>query len=59
MTASVAVQPAEKSTPQDRGSLATMTMKLLDHWGLSTEDQAALLGLAANNRSALSRYRRG
>jgi len=36
-----------------------MTMKLFDHWGLSTEDQAALLGLAANNRAALSRYRKG
>jgi hypothetical protein len=36
-----------------------MTMKLFDHWGLSTEDQAALLGLAANNRAALGRYRKG
>ncbi|NCS66666.1 MAG: hypothetical protein COS39_00690 [Hydrogenophilales bacterium CG03_land_8_20_14_0_80_62_28] len=47
------------SPPQDRGSLATMTMKLFDHWGLPTDDQAALLGLAPRNRSALSRYRKG
>jgi hypothetical protein len=50
---------AGNSVTQDRGSLATMTMKLFDYWGLSTEDQAALLGLAANNRAALSRYRKG
>jgi hypothetical protein len=50
---------AESATTQDRESLAMMTMKLLDHWNLSTEDQAALLGLAPHNRSALSRYRKG
>ena len=50
---------AGNSATQDRGTLATMTMKLLDHWGLSTEDQATLLGLAANNRAALGRYRKG
>jgi hypothetical protein len=36
-----------------------MVMALLDHWRLSTEDQAALLGLAASNRAALTRYRKG
>jgi hypothetical protein len=48
-------------TPQevDRGALAKMTMQLLDHWDLSTEDQLALLGLASSNRSALGRYRQG
>ncbi len=45
--------------PQDRGALAKMVMALLDHWKLSTEDQAALLGLAASNRAALTRYRKG
>jgi hypothetical protein len=45
--------------PEDRGALARMTMKLLDHWQLSTEDQAALLGLAPSNRAALGRYRKG
>jgi len=43
----------------DRGALATMVMTLLDHWKLSTEDQAALLGVAPSNRAALSRYRKG
>ena len=36
-----------------------MVMTLLDHWELSTEDQAALLGIATSNRSALSNYRSG
>jgi len=44
---------------EDRGALARMIMKLFDHWSLSTEDQAALLGLAASNRAALGRYRNG
>lgn len=49
----------EMITPQDRGMLARMVMTLLDHWKLSTEDQAALLGIAASNRAALTRYRKG
>ncbi len=44
---------------QDRGALAQMVMALMDHWKLSTEDQAALLGIAASNRAALTRYRKG
>lgn len=55
-TATVEVPAAP---PQDRGALARMTMQLLDHWQLATDDQAALLGLAPRNRSALSRYRKG
>ena len=51
--------PADAGAAEDRGALARMVMKLLDHWQLSTEDQAALLGLAASNRAALGRYRRG
>lgn len=47
------------SASEDRGALARMVMSLLDHWTLSTEDQAALLGIAASNRAALARYRRG
>lgn len=52
---------AERQVPasQDRGALAKMVMNLLDHWRLSTEDQAALLGIATSNRAALSNYRRG
>ena len=34
-------------------------MTLLDHWKLPTGDQAALLGIAASNRAALTRYRKG
>ena len=44
---------------EDRGALAKMVMTLLDHWALSTEDQAALLGIASSNRAALTRYRKG
>lgn len=44
---------------EDKGALAKMTMALLDHWQLSTEDQAALLGIAGSNRAALTRYRKG
>lgn len=47
------------TTTQDRGALAKMVMTLLDHWKLTTEDQAALLGIASNNRAALTRYRKG
>ncbi len=56
MTAAVELAPAGS---QDRGALAKMVMTLLDHWALSTEDQAALLGIAASNRAALTRYRKG
>ncbi|NYH25993.1 MbcA/ParS/Xre antitoxin family protein [Paraburkholderia bryophila] len=34
-------------------------MSLFDHWNLSSEDQAVLLGLAPGNRPALARYRKG
>jgi hypothetical protein len=49
----------QAAVSQDRGALAKMVMALLDHWKLSTEDQAALLGLATSNRAALARYRKG
>jgi hypothetical protein len=44
---------------KDRGTLAKMILTLFDHWNLTTEDQALLLGLASTNRAALSRYRKG
>ncbi|MDP1526385.1 MAG: MbcA/ParS/Xre antitoxin family protein [Rhodocyclaceae bacterium] len=52
---------ADREVPasQDRGALAKKVIILLDHWKLSTEDQAALLGITASNRAALSNYRRG
>ena len=42
-----AIAELEPLSSTDRGALAKMVMTLLDHWGLSTEDQAALLGIAA------------
>ena len=54
-----AAAAVETVASADRGALARMVMKLLEHWQLGTEDQAALLGLAAGNRAALGRYRRG
>lgn len=54
-----AVLEPQTTATQDRGALAKMVMALLDHWKLTTEDQAALLGLASNNRTALTRYRKG
>ena len=44
---------------EDKGALAKMVMTLLEHWQLPTDDQAALLGIAASNRAALTRYRKG
>ena len=46
-------------TQEDRGALAKMVITLFDHWKLTTEDQAILLGLAPANRGALTRYRKG
>lgn len=59
MTAAAERPAAVAPVAEDRGALARMVMTLLDHWALSTEDQAALLGLAASNRATLARYRRG
>ena len=54
-----AIAEREVNASEDRGALARMVMTLLDHWNLSTEDQTALLGIAASNRAALSNYRSG
>ena len=43
----------------DRGKISKMLIALLLHWGLSTEEQLSLLGLAKTNRAALTRYRHG
>jgi hypothetical protein len=43
----------------ERAELAKMAMRLFEHWQLPTEDQLSLLGLATNNRAALTRYRKG
>ena len=42
-----------------RERLARMVTQLFDHWGVSTAEQAALLGLSVDNRSTLARYRKG
>src|SRR4030095_12076015 len=46
-------------TREARERLARMVMQLFEHWGVSTSEQAALLGLSPDNRSTLSRYRKG
>src|SRR4029450_9579427 len=46
-------------TREARERLARMVMRLFEHWGVSTPEQAALLGLSPDNRSTLSRYRKG
>lgn len=42
-----------------RGQLARMVVKLFDHWQLSAPDQATLLGLSAESRATVARYRKG
>lgn len=51
--------PGTLPSREERQALTRMLMQLFDHWGLSTEEQLLALGLAADNRAALSRYRRG
>jgi transcriptional regulator with XRE-family HTH domain len=55
-------QPAPEVNLHSRASrerLAKMVVALLDHWELPLNDQAALLGLSAQSRSTIARYRRG
>lgn len=61
MTELAAEHVLERSitSDQDRGAVAKMVMALLDHWKLTTEDKASMLGVAVNNRSTLARYRKG
>ena len=42
-----------------RERLARMVVSLLDHWNLTPNDQAVLLGLSTQSRSTIARYRRG
>ena len=54
--------PAPRTDLHSRASrerLARMVVQLLEHWRLSAVDQATLLGLSANSRSTVARYRRG
>ncbi len=54
-----ALSEQQTATSEDRGALARMVMTLFEHWQLSSEEQVALLGLAAGNRATLLRYRKG
>lgn len=49
----------EKPADVNRAALATMLMNLFDHWKLSSEEMLSALGLSTDNRSALSKYRKG
>lgn len=42
-----------------RERLARLVVALMDHWQLALADQAALLGLSAQSRSTIARYRKG
>jgi transcriptional regulator with XRE-family HTH domain len=60
MAAAAPMQPAVDTTSREaRGRLSTMVTRLLEHWDLSTAEQAAVLGLSAGSRSTVSRYRAG
>lgn len=50
---------ADIRTREGRERLARMVTRLFELWLLSTTEQAALLGLSADNRSTLARYRKG
>jgi transcriptional regulator with XRE-family HTH domain len=51
--------PLDLRERKNREKLARVLVSLLDHWQLSPADQAALLGLSAQSRSTVARYRRG
>lgn len=44
---------------ESRARLARMVTQLFEHWGLAAADQAQLLGLSSQSRSAIAGYRRG
>jgi Protein of unknown function (DUF2384) len=44
---------------KERTGPTQMVIKLFDHWNLSRDDQAELLGLGSNGRRTLSRHRNG
>ncbi len=50
---------ADLPSRASRERLARMVVQLLERWQLSAVDQATLLGLSANSRSTVARYRRG
>jgi len=55
-------EPAPKVDLHSRAGrerLAKIVVSLFDHWKLPLNDQASLLGLSAQSRSTIARYRRG
>ena len=55
-------EPAPAVNLRSRASrerLAKVVVSLLERWQLPPNDQAALLGLSAQSRSTVARYRRG
>lgn len=56
MAAQVAVQAGDDV---DRNAIASMLMKLFDHWDLSTQERLDALGFSKTNRGLLSKYRNG
>ena len=64
MARSIPVTPARPAavdlhSRKARESLAHTVTQLFDRWHLAASDQAVLLGLSPESRTALSRYRRG
>jgi len=51
--------PADLRGRATRERLGRVVVALLDHWGLNPADQASLLGLSAQSRSTVARYRKG
>ena len=58
-TADLNALPADLRERATRERVARMVVALLDHWELNPADQATLLGLSAQSRSTVSRYRKG
>src|SRR2546423_9987698 len=57
--AATRIQGIQLRERKNRERLARMVVALLEHWQLAPGDQAALLGLSAQSRSTVARYRRG
>lgn len=53
------IQQTQHTAEIDRHAATAMVMRMFENWQLQTEEQTALLGLSKDNRSALSKYKRG
>jgi hypothetical protein len=47
------------SSREARARLATIVTRLLEHWRLTSAEEAEVLGLSAGSRSTVARYRSG